>query len=273
MKLERTGTAGSMPARDSDALVLRTYPYKEGDLIVSFFTRDRGKLRGVAYGARRPKSKFGSSLQRLAESHLYFTGKENAELVRLQRAELHGPTSLWKADYSTSVVLDLIAETSDRLLPEREPNDACYRLLRLVVGEICSDIVRGGTGSPISWRTHRALVYFLLWSARLGGWLPPFDRCCESERMFQPGERVYFSADRDGLFQARSKTPGAWPLEPPARVLAASMLQLRVDKIPKDQWRPSFGLSLQRYLLQRTEAELESRLRGARALRSLWQGD
>ncbi len=45
-----------MPARVSEAIVLQTYPLKESDLIVSFFTRDAGKLRGVAKRARRPKS-------------------------------------------------------------------------------------------------------------------------------------------------------------------------------------------------------------------------
>ena len=43
-------------ARISETYVLRTYPFREADLIVSFFTRDQGKLRGVARRARKPKS-------------------------------------------------------------------------------------------------------------------------------------------------------------------------------------------------------------------------
>jgi hypothetical protein len=48
-----------MPAQVSETFVLRTYPFREADLIVSFFTRDQGKLRGVARRVRRP-SAFGS---------------------------------------------------------------------------------------------------------------------------------------------------------------------------------------------------------------------
>ncbi len=55
-----------MPARVSESLILRTYPFREADLVVSFLTRDQGKLRGVARRARRPKSGFGSSLERLS---------------------------------------------------------------------------------------------------------------------------------------------------------------------------------------------------------------
>ena len=56
-----------MPARESEALVLRTYPFREADLIVSFIARDQGKLRGVARGAKRLKSRFGAGLERLAQ--------------------------------------------------------------------------------------------------------------------------------------------------------------------------------------------------------------
>ena len=48
-----------MPSRESEVLILRTYPYREADLIVSFITRDEGKLRGIARGARRPKESLG----------------------------------------------------------------------------------------------------------------------------------------------------------------------------------------------------------------------
>jgi len=54
-----------MPARMSESFILQTYPFREADLVVSFFTRDQGKLRGVARRARRPKSSFGSGLERL----------------------------------------------------------------------------------------------------------------------------------------------------------------------------------------------------------------
>ncbi|MEO8029014.1 MAG: recombination protein O N-terminal domain-containing protein, partial [Bryobacteraceae bacterium] len=61
-----------MPARVSEAFVLRTYPFQEADLVVSFLTRDQGKLRGVAKRARRPKSNFGSGLERLSHIRMSF---------------------------------------------------------------------------------------------------------------------------------------------------------------------------------------------------------
>ena len=77
--------ADPMPARVSETLVLRTYPFREADLIVSFLTRDLGKLRGVARRARRPKSAFGSGLERLSYVRMAYFQSENAELASLYR--------------------------------------------------------------------------------------------------------------------------------------------------------------------------------------------
>ena len=135
-----------MPARESEALVLRAYPYREADLIVSFFARDRGKLRGIAKGVRRPKSRFGSGLERLAHSRLSYFQKQTVELVRIDRSELVGPPLLLRTDYPSSVALDFVAEVAEYLLPEHEPNDAYFRLLVMMLEEIWSEL---NTNPPV----------------------------------------------------------------------------------------------------------------------------
>ncbi len=77
-----------MAIRTSESFVLRTYPFREADLIVSFFTRDQGKMRGIARRARRPKGPFGSGLERLSHVNVAYYQKENRELVNINSAEL-----------------------------------------------------------------------------------------------------------------------------------------------------------------------------------------
>src|SRR4051812_2867377 len=77
-----------MPARVSEAFIIQTYPLQESDLIVSFLSRDFGKLRGVARRARRPKSPFGSSFERLSKVRISFFHKENRELVSIDACDL-----------------------------------------------------------------------------------------------------------------------------------------------------------------------------------------
>src|ERR1700755_2779477 len=76
-----------MPVYTSDALILRTYKLGEADRIVVFLTRDRGKKRGVAKGARRQRSKFMGALEPLTEVQVASFEKERRELVGLNYAE------------------------------------------------------------------------------------------------------------------------------------------------------------------------------------------
>ena len=84
-----------MPLYTADALILRTYKLGEADRIVVFLTRDRGKKRGVAKGARRQRSKFAGALEPLTEVQVAYFEKESRELVGLNYAEVvRSPLSL-----------------------------------------------------------------------------------------------------------------------------------------------------------------------------------
>ncbi len=152
-----------MSGHASEALVLRTYPLKEADLIVSFLSRDQGKLRGVAKRARRPKSPFGSGLERLSYVKLYYFQRETRELVSLDSCELISSQFNLASDFAAGVALDFLAEVSDQLLPPAEPNERFFRLLLAVLGHLRE---RGGEA------VWQAATYFSLWAVRLAGILP-----------------------------------------------------------------------------------------------------
>ncbi len=152
-----------MAARVSEALILRTYPFKEADLIVSFLARDLGKLRGVAKRARRPKSVFGSGLERLSHVRMFYFQRETRELVNLDACELISSQFDLASDYAAGVALDFIAEVSEQLLPPAEPSERFFRLLLAVL-----DYLRARKGEGV-WQ---AISYFSLWSVKLSGILP-----------------------------------------------------------------------------------------------------
>jgi len=150
-----------MPARVSDTFVLRTYPFREADLIVSFLTRDLGKLRGVARRARRPKSPFGSGLERLSQVRMAYFQKENAELVNLSGCELIESQFGLQSEYALSVVLDYFTEVAEQLLPAHEPNEKFFRLMVAILAHLRAN------GNP--WT---AITYFTVWTVRLLGLWP-----------------------------------------------------------------------------------------------------
>lgn len=155
-----------MAARVSEAIVLRSYPLREADLIVSFFTRDLGKLRGVARRARKPGSRFGSGLERLSHIRLFYFQRENRDLSTLDSCELIGSRFGLAGDYDLTVGLDFMAEVSDSLLPTGEPNEKYFRLVLSVTDHLLK------TGIEGLWP---AVNYFTLWAVRLSGFLPPLE--------------------------------------------------------------------------------------------------
>ena len=97
-------------------------------------------------------------MERLSHVRLFYYRRENQDLAKLDRCELSGPPIFLKADYATSVALDFLAEVSDQLLPEREPNDAFFRLLLLVRrmrGEWLTRVNREGAGTACRSPTFR----------------------------------------------------------------------------------------------------------------------
>ncbi len=160
-----------VPAHVSEALVLRSYPFGEADLVVSFLARDKGKLRGVAKRARRPKSPFGSGLERLSHVRLQFFQRENRELVNLDSCELIASQFALASDYAAGVALDFMAEVTEQLLPPAEPAERYFRLLLAVL-----DYLRVNQSGGV-WQ---ALTYFTLWSVKLSGFLPDLRASAES---------------------------------------------------------------------------------------------
>jgi|SRR5712671_469293 len=171
-----------MPLLQSDSIILKTYPLGEADRIVVFFSRDYGKRRGVANGARRMKNRFGASLEPLAHSRLMFFEKENRELVRIQSADLlDSPMGLF-ADYDRAVFAAQLVELLDKFLPEHEPQDAVYRLARVTIEAI-------ERNCPL----NAAACYFEVWMLRLAGMFPDLFVCSVCMRTIEPGEERHLA--------------------------------------------------------------------------------
>ncbi len=118
-----------MSVLTSEAVVLRTWPVHEADLIVSFFTRDYGRLRGVAKAALKSRKRFGGALEPMTLARAWFAERPRQELVRLDQLEiLRSPLSA-PVDHARMAVLSFYAEVLDEILPERDPQDAVFRLL------------------------------------------------------------------------------------------------------------------------------------------------
>jgi DNA repair protein RecO (recombination protein O) len=193
-----------MPARVSEAIVLQTYPFKESDLVVSFLARDAGRLRGIAKRARRPKSSFGSGLERLSQVKMSYFQRETRELVNLDSCDLIRSQFALAGDYEASVALDYFAEISEQLLPPAEPNERHFRLLLAVLEHLRSNAPG---------RVWRAVAYFSYWAVQLAGILPEWMHASAAARGWRirksRSSRFIAVSDRD-YSAAIAAGPRAW---------------------------------------------------------------
>ena len=162
------------------AVVIRTQKLGEADRIITMLTRDHGRIRGVAKGVRRTKSKFGARLE--PGSHIdvqLFVGKTFDTVTQVEAIENFGDAVA--RDYRRWTISSAILETAERFTSqEREPALQEYQL------------VVGGLRALAEDRHDPSLILdaFLLRSLALGGYAPSMTICSRCEK---PGPHRYFS--------------------------------------------------------------------------------
>src|SRR5438552_3063109 len=113
----------------SRAVVIGSFPLAESDRVVSFFSRDFGKIRGVARAARRMRSRFGSALELLTLGELVFFDGGRSELVQIDHFDIVHPFEGIRGDLQRLGHAAWIVECVARLTADRDPNAAVYGLL------------------------------------------------------------------------------------------------------------------------------------------------
>jgi DNA repair protein RecO (recombination protein O) len=242
-----------MPLHESEAIVLQSYPLGEADRLVSFLSRTMGRMRGVASGARRTKSRFGSTLERLSHIRIWFFERETRELVRISQCEVIESFLDAFGDYASSIALSLFSEITQSVLPDKEASDASFRLLLL-----CAQTVKHTS------KAEPALAYFALWTVKLGGWLPPLDKCSKCGRLLsgktEPAQAVYFSPRSSAIVCANCRRPGMRAISPIALAAARRMLVERLDRLSEESVPPRAAREVTEIMLDVIEHQIDRKL-------------
>ncbi|MFA5354227.1 MAG: DNA repair protein RecO [Thermodesulfovibrionales bacterium] len=150
----------------TEGIVLRSFPFGEADLIVTYLTRDYGLMKLFAKSPRKTKSRFGSSLEPLTYATISFLGKEEASLPRLTQSDIIRPFQSLRNDFRCFLRVSELLDVTIRFLPEREPNAEAFSLLLHTLLRLSSDCAND--------------LYYLYHKVRLleiSGFSPRFDTC------------------------------------------------------------------------------------------------
>ncbi len=241
-----------MPPIATDALVLRSYKLGETSKVVVLLTRERGKVRAVAKGARGRRSRYQSALEPLSEVRAALYGRQGAELLRLGSCDLL--RSAFPASgrgLEVAVTLSYFAELLDAFAQEGEADDAVYRLAIAVVraAEEGKDIV--------------ALARYLeAWLLRLHGVYPPLDRCSACDRHLPRAALLYDDASHG--FVCDSCGPASGPIL--GREVGAFLLRAFTQAPAEMQSPPPEASALLAFHQELIRRHLERDLRSPRIL-------
>lgn len=250
-----------MPLLSSEAVILRCWPVREADLVVSFFTRDYGRLKGIAKSALKSRKRFGGALEPMTLARAWFAERPRQELVRLDQLEILSSPLSRPVDLLRASVLSFYAELVDEALPERDPQETVFRLLD---GVLAQTHAHREDQIP-AWMP---LTYFELWMTRLMGLLPSLTRCTACHRPLADDAAFFYNAT-DGLYCEQHRGPGAWLLSADSWQLAQRMLRAPVASFAAEPFPRRRAQDLRRFALQSIERHLEKKLRSAEALERL----
>lgn len=192
------------------AVVLRTQKLGEADRIVTMLSRRHGKVRAVAKGVRRTKSRFGGRLEPFV--HVDVLNYQGRELDVVTQAEIVDPFAAMMNDYERYTAGTAMLEATDRLTEERETS---LRLYLLLVGGLRS--LDAGEHAP-----SLVLDAFLLRALSVSGYEPALDACA---RCGAPGPHRWFAVPAGGVVCTACHPPGSVTPGAPAVALLGALLQ------------------------------------------------
>lgn len=245
-----------MILHQSEAIVLRTWPMRESDLLISVFTRDMGKVRGVAKAAMRSRKRFGGALEPMTYVRAGYAERPRQELVRLDQFEVIASPLSQPVDYLRAASLAFYAEVLENVLPDHDPQDTAFRLTLAVLEQ---------TFVGTCWMP---LTYFALWITRLIGWLPEMNRCIECGDRFG-GQSAYFHAVGDGLSCGKHKKINSSVLSRESLEVAQRLLREPIRAVAGKPWSRQHAQDLRRFLVGTLERHIERRLNAATAFERL----
>ena len=248
-----------MPVYTADALILRTYKLGEADRIVVFLTRDRGKKRGVAKGARRPRSRYIGALEPMTRAGVAYYEREQRDLVRLNYVEpVQSPLSAATAEALGHV--GYFAELIDEWAPEAHADERLFRLGASMLGAVAA----GGAVEPL-------VRYFEYWLLRLQGVYPGL-ACSACGTLFDRRAGVVMPP-REHVFVCGSCAPGTSGsrLSPEAVGFLLAAGRLGPEQLGRMPLTSGASQELETAHRRLISLHLEKELKSARVLREMRQ--
>jgi DNA repair protein RecO (recombination protein O) len=176
-----------MSLHKTEAIILQSLPYGEADKIISFYSCDFGKMRGIAKSARRSRKRFGNTLEICSHVRVTFFERDTSHLVRLEHCDLIHPFTGLREDIHRLALASYFIELANELTAEKIKNADLFEMLLSFISMVAQ--------RPHPEETRRIFEIRLL---ALLGYQPQLEHCTKCQRELA-GERLFFAFREGGV--------------------------------------------------------------------------
>lgn len=255
---------GRVIPHHGEAIVLRTWPFHEADLLVSLFTRDQGKVKGVARHAMKSRKRFGGALEPGTQVRAHYTERPKQDLVRLDQFEILWSPLSAPMDMLRLAALQLVTEVLEEALPELAADDNIFRLAITVLQAIQVPGSRFKV-QEMQAQIYLPVTYFCLWMNRLMGWMPELGHCAACGLDLRGGA-VWWSPAADGVTCLDDRRAGSRALSAASVADSHRMARAPLAELAGEDWPAGRSVDLRAFAVGMLERHLERRLRSAAAI-------
>ncbi len=177
-----------MNAHISPAIIMRIKEFGESDLLVTFFTSDRGRLKGVAKGGRKSQKRFANCLDLFCLANLEYELKRKGDLHFLHSCKLVNAFPGLRSDFTSLSLASYMIELTEILFPLSVTDREMFKLLKnafLALNE-------GG-------KTDILRILFEAKAMALGGYKINLEKCCGCGRPYAGEGRSVFKRSKGGI--------------------------------------------------------------------------
>ncbi len=180
-----------MTAREqlqAQAFVLHLLDYGESDLIVTFYCREYGKIKGIAKGARRSRKRFANTLDLFSLSNIFFSRRDPAGLALIEDSVIVNHLGNIRCVLENTLLASYMVELVDHFTIEGKSNPDIYQLLENYLGALDRGF------------KNRALIHFFeLDLLKAAGYEPLLDHCVQCRKPVHPDGKYSFSPQDGGI--------------------------------------------------------------------------
>ncbi len=234
----------------SEAYVIRKIPFRETSWLVTLLTRGSGKIKGIAKGVRKLKSKLLSAYEPLTHLNVVFYERVKSNLHLVSDASILDHHDKIRKSFSSLTYASYFAELIDELLEEHDPQPAAFDLLGAAIRELEKP-------NPAYEVLARAFELKLLGET---GHLPEFQNCqkCGAEEM----RKIYFSVAQGGIFCEKCHAQsGGFLISKGTLAAIDSLLHVELKDLADTELNPQVTEELRQVSKRFIERRIEKRLK------------